>query len=68
MPNVDNASFVSVTKPRGEIWKYNDKGEVLDPWGQPYFIARDNGQITITSFGLDQYNKRFSFQNLWSNE
>ncbi len=40
MTSVDNASFVSATKPKGEIWKYNDKGELLDPWGKPYIVTR----------------------------
>ena|SRR5258707_15142750 len=68
MTSVDNASFVSATKPKGEIWKYNDKGELLDPWGKPYIISKNDEQIIITSPGLDQYNKLSSFQKWWSNE
>ncbi|HUB66026.1 MAG TPA: hypothetical protein VL981_00915 [Candidatus Methylacidiphilales bacterium] len=67
MTSVDNASFVSAAKPKGEIWKYNDKGEVLDPWGQPCVISRNNDQIIIASPGLDRYNKLSSFQKWWSN-
>jgi hypothetical protein len=65
---LDNRTYVSIVKPGGSIWKYNDKGEVLDPWGQPYVITQNNGQIIITSPGLDQYNKLSSFQKWWSNE
>jgi len=74
MPMIDNASFISTAKLRGAswtasgIWKYNDNGELLDPWGKPYIIGRSDNQITITSPGLDQYNKLSSFQRWWSNE
>jgi hypothetical protein len=67
-PQLDNATFVSITKLDPSVYKRNDKGEVLDPWGQPYVISRSNGQITIASPGLDQYNKLSSFQKWWSNE
>jgi hypothetical protein len=66
--HVDNASFVSAIKPTGTIWKYNEKGEVLDPWGQPYVISKNNDQITITSPGLDQYNKLSSLQKWWNDQ
>ena len=66
--HLDNATFVSITKLDGTVWKYNDKKELLDPWKRPYVIRRDNDQIIITSPGLDQYNKLFWFQKLWSKD
>jgi hypothetical protein len=67
-PRLDNATFVSITQLDPSVYKRNDKGEVLDPWGLPYVISRNNGQITITSPGLEQYSKLSSFQKWWSNE
>jgi hypothetical protein len=67
-PQLDNATFVAITKLDPSVYKRNQKGEVLDPWGQPYIISRNNGQITITSVGLDQYNKLSSLQKWWNNE
>jgi len=66
-PELNNASFVLTVNPEGSGWKYNNKGELLDPWGQPYVISQNNGQIVITSPGLDQYNKLSWFQKWWSN-
>jgi hypothetical protein len=68
VPHLDNATFVSITKLDGKVRRYSDKGEVLDPWGQPHVISRNGDQITITSPGLDQYNKLSPFQKWWSNE
>jgi len=67
-PQMDNATFVAITKLDPSVYKRNQKGEVLDPWGQPYVISRKEGQITITSPGLDHYNKLSSLQKWWSND
>jgi len=68
MPQVNNALFVSATKLGGGLWRFNEKRELLDPWGEPYVIGRNNGRIIITSPGLDRYNKLSSFQKWWSND
>jgi len=68
VPSLNAVKFISIVKPEGFAWKYNNKGEVLDPWGQPFVISQNNGQITITSPGLDKYNKLSTFQKWWSNE
>ena len=67
-PELNNAVFISMAKPGGQLWKYNDKGEVLDPWGQPYVISRNGDQITITSPGLEKYKRLSWFQKWWSSE
>jgi hypothetical protein len=72
--SLDNVSFVSTAKLTRALWvssqmcKYNSKGELLDPWGLPYIVRNDNSHIAITSPGLEQYNKKSSFQKYWSNE
>jgi len=60
MDSLNNVAFVSTVKPGGSIWKYNDKGELLDPWGQPYIISKENSEISIISPGLERH-KRLSW-------
>jgi hypothetical protein len=67
-PNLNNVLFLSFVQLGGAGWKYNEKGQLLDPWGQPYVISQNNGQIVITSPGLDQYNKLSSFQKWMGGE
>jgi hypothetical protein len=62
--NLNNSIFVSVTRPAGSIWKFNERGEVLDPWGLPYSIVRQGNEIIISSPGLENHNKMPWFERL----
>jgi len=66
VPGLDNAIFVSTTQLYKDPRRFDERGEFLDPWGQPYVIRRDHGQIIITSRELDHYNQLSWFQKLLS--
>jgi len=67
--HLDNEDLVRITKlNQGADFRFNEKGEVLDPWGAPYVVTRSNDKITVKSRGVDRYNALSDFQKLWNYE
>src|ERR1700733_7722994 len=47
--NLNNSDFVKITVLTGSAFKFDEEGEVLDPWGKPYVVTKTNDKIIITS-------------------